>query len=243
MKNLGNFNKNGFLIVNLFNKTQIQKFKTKICQNLNRITNADKITTNNLGYYHKIINNDKIHKKVVNAKRRNIKFSKNDIRTISKNYFIQSLTKNFWGHDKFEIKILKSSTKNKSVFRIARPYILSKEDVGGHHIDTHYGGKLRSGKKGLLTIWTPLVGFSKKYCLKMAPGSHLKKHSIKNIKKQKLYMTQVFKTAYAKKFNFKRFNLKEGQAIIFHPNLLHGGSVNLGKKTRISMDFRIFNKH
>jgi ectoine hydroxylase-related dioxygenase (phytanoyl-CoA dioxygenase family) len=108
-------------------------------------------------------------------------------------------------------------------------------------VDLHYAGKIRKNYKELLTIWTPLVGFSKKYSLKLSPKSHLISHDIKKIDKQKIYISKVFKINYANKFSFKRINLRKGQSILFHPNLLHGGSINLGKNTRVSMDFRIYN--
>ena len=44
-----------------------------------------------------------------------------------------------------------------------------------------------------------------------------------------------------KKFKFVRPTLKIGQAILLHSNLLHGGSRNFGKKTRVSLDVRILN--
>ena len=47
---------------------------------------------------------------------------------------------------------------------------------------------------------------------------------------------------YTKKYKYIRPQLRLGEAIIFHPNLIHGGSLNLGKKTRVSIDFRLFNK-
>ena len=55
-------------------------------------------------------------------------------------------------------------------------------------------------------------------------------------------MSKIFKQSYVKKFRFKRIDIKIGEVLILHPNLLHGGSKNLSKKTRISFDFRIFNK-
>ena len=47
---------------------------------------------------------------------------------------------------------------------------------------------------------------------------------------------------YFSKLKSIRANLKPGQAIIFHPNLIHGGSINNGIYTRISIEVRLFNK-
>ena len=60
---------------------------------------------------------------------------------------------------------------------------------------------------------------------------------------QKKYISKIFKDTYLKKFDFKRIDMKIGEVLIFHPNLLHGGSKNIGNKTRVSFDFRIFNKN
>ena len=38
-------------------------------------------------------------------------------------------------------------------------------------------------------------------------------------------------------------NNPKGQAILFHPNLMHGGSYNYSLKTRVSLDIRIFNQY
>lgn len=239
---INSFLQNGYVVFSLFKPSQIDKFKKKVCINLNKAQNKINFSKNILHNYHKIVSNEDIHKKIVKAERRNISFDTFDINTIIKSKFINSITKNFWGHTNYFIKlVIDKSSKNKSVFRLARPYKYSKEDVGGYHVDIHYAGKIRKNYKELLTIWTPLVGFSKKYSLKLSPKSHLISHDIKNIDKQKIYISKVFKINYANKFSFKRFNLRKGQSILFHPNLLHGGSINLGKKTRVSMDFRIYN--
>lgn len=239
---INNFFKNGYVVINLFKPSQIDKFKKKVCTNLNKVQNKKKFNKNILQNYHKIVNNEDLHKKIVKAERRNISFDELDINAIIKNKFINLITKNFWGHSNFSIKlIISKSSKNKSIFRLARPYKYSKEDVGGYHVDVHYAGKIRKNYKELLTIWTPLIGFSKKYSLKLSPKSHLISHNLKNVVKQKIYISKIFKKNYTNKFFFKRLNLKKGQSILFHPNLLHGGSINLGKKTRVSMDFRIYN--
>jgi ectoine hydroxylase-related dioxygenase (phytanoyl-CoA dioxygenase family) len=239
---INNFCKNGYVVINLFKPSQIDKFKKKVCDNLNKVQSKKNFSMKTLQSYHKTVNDENLHKKIVKAERRNISFDSLDIKTIIKNKFINLVTKNFWGHNKFSIKlVVDKSSNNKSVFRLARPYAYSKKDVGGYHVDMHYAGKIRKNYNELFTIWTPLIGFSKKYSLKLSPKSHLINHNIKDIVKQKLYISKIFKLQYANRFYFKRLNLKKGQSILFHPNLLHGGSVNLGKKTRVSMDFRIYN--
>ena len=84
---------------------------------------------------------------------------------------------------------------------------------------------------------------SNKYTLRISPGSHKFKHPLNSISKQKKYISMVLNKKYVKTFKFVRPKLKAGQVIFFHPNLIHGSSKNLGNKTRISSDFRIFNNY
>ena len=139
------------------------------------------------------------------------------------------------------IRKKKLNKKNATAFRIAKPKPSS--DVGGVHYDLPYGRQKVPNKdhKALVTIWCPLVGFSEKYTLKISPKSHIPKHSLSKILKQKKFLSPVFDKNYVKKFKYMRPRLKKGQAIIFHPNLLHGASYNRGKNTRVSLDLRIFN--
>ena len=130
---------------------------------------------------------------------------------------------------------------NTTGFRVARPEKLSSKDVGGEHLDLHYGGKKNTNQKKLFTIWCPIVGMSKNYTLRISPGSHKFKHPLSSISKQKKYISMVLNKNYVKRFKFIRPNLKAGQVIFFHPNLIHGSSKNLGSKTRVSIDLRIFN--
>ena len=155
--------------------------------------------------------------------------------------------KKSWGHSSNLIKWVaslkkKQIRKNVAGFRIVRPSKKFFSDVTGKHIDINVGGKICSDKNVLLTAWTPIVGYSKRYSLSIAPGSHLPKHSPKNYIKKKKIISKIFKKNYAKKFKFIRLNLKKGQAILFHPNLIHGGSSNLGSITRSSIEIRYYNK-
>ena len=52
--------------------------------------------------------------------------------------------------------------------------------------------------------------------------------------------TQV-KKKYYQKFKYKRLDLKKGEAILFDVNLIHGGTENLGSKSRVNLEFRLYN--
>ena len=53
----------------------------------------------------------------------------------------------------------------------------------------------------------------------------------------------LFLKKYYQKFKYKRINLKKGEAILFDVNLLHGGAENLGSKTRVNLEFRLYNRN
>ena len=89
-------------------------------------------------------------------------------------------------------------------------------------------------------MWIPLIGFNNKYSLNIIPGNHIYKHK-KNVTTKNLNgKATLFKKTYLKKFNKPlRPNLKPGEAIILHPYLIRGNSINLGKKLRASKEIRI----
>ena len=244
------FNKYGFAIFKLFSKEDIERLKSLIADKLNLSLSNKliKFKPKDLRYYHKKIYSETLHKKIIDKGTRNINLNEKFIASLKKNKIINKIVREYWNENFFSIHWVgslkhKQVGKNLTAFRIARPKSLFDSDVGGVHYDLPYGRKKNPNKdfKALLTIWVPLEGFNEKYTLRISPKSHKKKHPIKFISKQKKYVSPVFIDKYVKKFKFLRPHIKSGQAIIFHPNLLHGGSFNLGKNTRISLDFRIFN--
>lgn len=239
------FLKNGYSVIKLFSNEDIKILLNSTNQRLNKIL-GKKLNIDNLKNYHKHDVSDIDHNIMMNPHSRYIRFDKNIINKIKKNKELTKILNGFWDNNKFEI-IWGSSTlynktlKNASGFRVARPKKKHTKDVAGVHIDLHFGGEIRKSKKAMLTVWTPLIGFSDKYSLRLAPKSHNTNWPSSSISKQKKYITPVFKKNYKFPFKFIRPNLKKGEVIIFHPNLLHGGSSNIGNVSRVSLDFRIFN--
>ena len=235
----------GFSKIKLFSRNDIDNvFKKKIVDQLNQRKIIEKKFTNkNIRMYHEIIDSEDMHKKIIKPKNRQFKIDENIIKKIKKNKKIKNLIINSWDQKKYEIKMFsKNNIKNNFAgFRLARPFKNFKNDVGGEHIDLNFNNKIYKNQKMLFTIWVPIIGFNKNHTIRVAPLSHIRKHDVKYIKKQKKYISKVYKSSYIKNFKFKRFNMNKGDVIIFHPNLLHGASKNLGIFTRVSLDFRIFN--
>ena len=248
MKNIyKKYKKNGFCIIDVFKKKDIEQVKTKISFKLNKLLKAKKkkFKNNNLDNYHEIIKNKSVHLKLMSPSTRYIKLSDSMIKGIN-NHIIKFILKKEWGHSKKAITWVGlhkrgEIKKNHTGFRISRP-IQSKRkninDVAGVHIDLNSGGE-RLKKEDLVTLWIPIIGFSKKYTLNLFSKTHTLNHAKNFIKSIKISF--VCKPSYYKKYKSFRPILKPGQGILFHPNLMHGGSLNKGIKSRISIDLRLLN--
>ena len=252
--------KNGYVVLNIFNQKDINDFKNKIKKKSEKII---KKKNWELSLYHNYVN-DYQNKIITNQRKRFINVDRSIIEKIYKNKNINDILKNKWNHSKFLIpnqkyligKLKKTSIenikKNEIPFRIVRPhkkniYISAAPpphvDVNATKVDKKKSnnGYEFIGSSTQFTLWTPIIGFSKKYTLRLAPGSHKFNHPVNTLEKNNKYVSSIFSKKYIKKFKFKRLNLKKGQAILFDDNLIHGSSLNKGKITRISMEFRLYN--
>jgi hypothetical protein len=235
------FLKTGYKIVKLFNANQINQLLSEVVARVNSFQKNKKFSINSISSFHKINFSESEYKNIIKPSTRYIKTNYEKIIKLITNSEISSILKDYWGHNRVKITWVGSAKKgqiknNLIGFRIARP-IKNKKDAASEHIDAY-----NFDKKSFLTIWIPLVGFTKKYTLKLYPGSHNLEHSLSQFKKSSKYISRVFKNSYIKKFRSFRPNLKKGHVIIFHPNLLHGGSENKGNKTRVSLEIRLFNR-
>ena len=90
-------NVNGFSKIKLFNNKDIADFKIQIVKILNsKEFIEEKFNINNLCKYHKIIKEEKIHKKFTDPKNRYLKFNKNILKKIKNNKKIKFLEKETW---------------------------------------------------------------------------------------------------------------------------------------------------
>ena len=246
------FLNNGYAVVNIFNNRDINHLKLLVSKKINKSLNYRskkkiKFFPNNIKFYHNIIGNENLHKKVINNSKRYIHLQKENKKKIINHNIINKILKKYWGHNKIVIKWI-GSLKKKEIknnccgFRLSRPVQKRKFDSAGAHCDINVGGRFSNDKKIMLTVWVPLEGFSKKYTLKLYRKSHLKLHSKNKIKKKIKSISRIFSKSYLKKYKSLRLDLKSGQAILIHPNLIHGGGENFGSKTRASIEVRLFNK-
>ena len=254
-KHIEFFREKGYCIMNSFTKNEIDELKNIVATRLTHLIGEKRkslVFDQNLGNYHKLVISNEVHTLLINSATRYISINKKILNKIIWINGLQDILLDSWGHKNFKIKWVGASQynqveENKVGFRLARPNAISPSDVGGEHLDIFYStltkdnGIVKSGKDYFLTLWTPLIGFSEKYTLKLAPRSHLISHPMSAIVKQNEYISPVLSKQYLRKFKFIRPRLKKGQAILFHPFLIHGASINHGQKTRVSVEFRLFN--
>ena len=239
------FSKNGFAIIDLWNKEYhksiIQKINKKINTSIKSLGNVFDLL-DDLKDYHRLNMNEDSHIQLMQSSNRIIA-EKNNFNFLKKNTNLCQIMEHCWGHSKYRLIWLGALSRheileNYCAFRLARPGIL--EDVGGVHLDKNYGGEKNYEQDCLLTLWVPIVGFDERYTLKIAPESHRLSHPDSFIQEDKNYISLTYDEGYTDNFNFLRPKLKLGQGIIFHPNLLHGRSYNNGVNTRVALQFLLF---
>lgn len=249
-KKISFYKKNGFLKLKLLSREDIFFLKKKIASDLRKkyfLKFKKKLNFDKLENYHKLKLSENEHRYLVKPGHRFFVFNRKISKKILNNQ-IMDLIRSQWGYSTLSLYWIGNLKKNKNQklknatgYRIARPkQKIKTKDVAGVHIDVNAGGLINKDVLSSITIWIPLVGFSKRSTLRISPKSHLKRHKIKFLKSQKK-VTPLIQKNYWKKFNFTRLNFKQGEALIFHPNLLHGGSENLNADTRISLDTRVLN--
>ena len=240
------FIKNGFCVIDIFKKNDLEKIKSLLAKKINSklIEKKKFFNKKNLHSFHKKSLNPLSIDKILNSKKRNIVLGKEIIKKLENknlNYFLKQL----WGHNQKKIVWVgnpkfKEIEFNKAGYRIFAPSKnkkFKKKGNGYPHIDAY---NLKDNH--FVTLWVPMVGFSEKYTMLIAPKSHKTLHNKNNFIKKKNYISRIFANNYSNKFQFVRPRLSQGQAIIHHPNVIHSGGMNIGKKTRISIEIRLFDK-
>ncbi len=231
-KELASFFKDGYIVINLFTENDINLILKDLEEYYRKIGKKHKIFIPSLKSYHRVPVSDYLHNKIMHQDIRQIKLKKKFIKKIQKNNIVKLITNFFYGQKKIGIfcEYENYHRSNHAGVRIVKPF----SAISGVHTESNV-----SPNYDPISLWCPLIGFDSKYTLRLAPGSHFHSHSNSNIVKDK-YLAKSYSKNYLKKFKFVRPNVKKGDAIVFHPNTLHGGSVCSGKFTRISIEPRLF---
>ena len=225
----------GYAIVNAFNNSEFIKLKESVIQNIVSAIdqNVSGFDSNSfiLDDYHKVINTDALHNKVINITR--------NLENKDFDFDIDALA------DKFgELLGCKLTTwieelkKSHIQVRISRPNSL---DINPPHRDGYL-----SYFKDILNLWIPIHGCNNQSSLPVMPSSHLipENEILRTASKgakingNTYYVPCILETNKGV-IKMIRPNPMEGEALIFTPFLIHGAAVNNNKDiTRISLELR-----
>ena len=115
MKNLDNklnfYKKNGYIILNIFTKEEVNLFKKEIENRINKLSSNAFKKNFNVEYYHKKKFNNDIHSKIIKQNQRYINLSNKIVKKIHKNPYIQNILNYYWNHHKFDLLMMGSRKK------------------------------------------------------------------------------------------------------------------------------------
>lgn len=93
--------------------------------------------------------------------------------------------------------------------------------------------------KNVLSVWIPILGFSKDVTINFIPGSHLKQYP-KYLPENTHFTKDEYRLdLQPKEEECIRPKLNPGEIILFHPKTLHAEAVEKGVETRFNLEFRI----
>jgi hypothetical protein len=154
--------------------------------------------------------------------------------------FMQNL-KNILGD--FKISNEEGIQNEEIYWRIVRPN--NREDIGPIHADKWFWDAMDNSsisneniRYERLKLWMPLYSEVGVSGLKVVKKSHLNEydHSVKKVNGR-----VKFEAKSEDNYDLEVLEIDPGQAVIFHDNLLHGGSVGI-RETRVSLEFTILKK-
>jgi hypothetical protein len=225
----------GFSIVNAFTEGEFLKLKASITANIIKAIKENNIPIDEekfeLHDYHKIVNTDELHNKVIDITRN---FKNKDF-----DFDIDALTNRFGGILGFKLTSWVDELKKSHIqVRISRPNSL---DINPPHRDGYL-----SYWHNIINVWIPIEGCNEKSSLPVFPKSHLiSENEIlrteskgAKINGNTYYVPCILET---KQGSIKMFrpNPAQGEALIFTPFLIHGAAVNLNTDvTRVALELR-----
>ncbi|CAM2138779.1 Phytanoyl-CoA dioxygenase [Pararobbsia alpina] len=124
-------------------------------------------------------------------------------------------------------------------WRLVRPGV--KTDVGGMHTDRWFhdilgdGAPLFSDDETTIKMWLPIFTEPGRNGLYVVPGSHRKDWTVKYTPGSDGFPRPALDEALDDDARVL-LPVEPGQAILFNENLLHGGAVNAGSTSRVSIE-------
>ena len=225
----------GYGVVKAFEDEVFLKLKKSVTNNIVKaiqLNNIDvNINTFKLEHYHKIINTDALHNKVINVTR--------NLENADFDFDIDKLANKMGGVLGYNLTSwVEELQKSHVQIRISRPNSL---DINPPHRDGYL-----SYWDDIVNIWIPIEGCNEKSSLPVCSGSHLipenevlrTRSKGAEINGNTYYVPCILETKQGI-INMIRPNPSLGEALIFTPYLIHGAAVNLNKDiTRVSLELR-----
>ena len=235
---INDFKKDGFEIIPILDINDLSKLEKCLIEKIEgQFPKSGQI--NSLNKFHKLKIDSAIEKSVLSPFNRFIKLPQNISLKIKRNKNVRDAL-NFIQKKNSEPMIFLGSSHNENnkfkvnygAFRLVKPH----SAISGVHQDSIE--IVENLSNNYISLWIPIKGFSSLETLNVYPKSHLYKHPHEEIINDN-YLAKSYSKEYLKNFKSYRPNLKEGELIVFGPNLLHGRSYNLSKNTRCSLELRI----
>jgi hypothetical protein len=141
----------------------------------------------------------------------------------------------------FQVSDEESVGREEFYWRLVRPNEVL--DIGPLHADAWFWdlghGITPSGCKRV-KVWIPLLCEPGANGLKILPGSHTQDWKYHGVEKHGFIKPQIDEDESA--LSAELAYTEPGNAVVFHDKLLHGGALNQGKYTRVSLEFTMFIK-
>ena len=93
--------------------------------------------------------------------------------------------------------------------------------------------------KKVISCWVPIIGYSSKETIAVAPGSHIKAYEKYLPEDQKFRKDEYRLVNPLPPEELFNPDLKPGEIIVFHPKLIHSEDVKDSQITRLNLEFRI----
>ena len=235
---IDSFVEHGFAVVDLLTEAQHQGLSALVLARLHELAanerEAQPFRLTKLADYHRLDVPADVHGRLLSGKQRFLRLSVEHERPFL-GEAVAPMMDAAWGqHAVASVKRVDLDGRlvdHQCGFRVVRP---GTADATLPHTDSD------DGVFKMITVWTPIVGFDSRYSLKVFPGTHKLRHPSSAIVKNERLAALPYADEYVRQFSWVRPELRPGQAIVFHNELLHGSADNLGDETRVSLEVRLF---
>jgi hypothetical protein len=231
----------GYAAQNFLNESEFKSFKNALTNSVADIvanqTGKD-VSGFSLENYHKYVNSDDLHYKIVSITR--------DLFPEDFNFSLTDIIPKFERLLGFELTDVDPDTGERIhiIIRINRP---SSTDFNPPHKDIYGRYDEDSRIAPFINIWVPISGVTQNSSLPIVPSSHfLPENKILRTFEGGVIEGKKYRVRTVKEWNGSneliRPEVNDGEVLFFTPHLVHGMAINEEDMTRVSLEFRLFKK-